>query len=135
MSQISSKNTVFKVGTVLARGNSSMIYYIQSSNGQTQKLDLYNKDSFVLDKMSNEYVSEIEVPGFSKEDLDITVKREDIGDSVTIKASNAKRKAEASLWIPSAADASLLKASAENGLLTLSVPVKGAYQPKKVKVT
>jgi len=28
-----------------------------------------------------------------------------------------------------------LKASAENGLLTLSVPVKGAYQPKKVKVT
>gem|GEM_PF-1695627 len=113
----------------------SMIYYIQSSNGQTQKLDLYNKDSFVLDKMSNEYVSEIEVPGFSKEDLDITVKRDEIGDLVTVKASNAKRKAEASLWIPSAADASLLKASAENGLLTLSVPVKGAYQPKKVKVT
>jgi HSP20 family molecular chaperone IbpA len=112
-----------------------MIYYIQSSNGQTQKLDLYNKDSFVLDKMSNEYVSEIEVPGFSKEDLDITVKRDEIGDLVTVKASNAKRKAEASLWIPSAADASLLKASAENGLLTLSVPVKGAYQPKKVKVT
>jgi HSP20 family molecular chaperone IbpA len=111
-----------------------MIYYIQSSNGQTQKLDLYNKDSFVLDKMSNEYVSEIEVPGFSKEDLDITVKRDEIGDLVTVKASNAKRKAEASLWIPSAADASLLKASAENGLLTLSVPVKGAYQPKKVKV-
>ena len=112
-----------------------MIYYIQSSNGQTQKLDLFNKDSFVLDKMSNEYVSEIEVPGFSKEDLDITVKRDEIGDLVTVKASNAKRKAEASLWIPSAADASLLKASAENGLLTLSVPVKGAYQPKKVKVT
>jgi HSP20 family molecular chaperone IbpA len=112
-----------------------MIYYIQSSNGQTQKLDLYNKDSFVLDKMSNEYVSEIEVPGFSKEDLDITVKRDEIGDLVTVKASNAKRKAEASLWIPSAADVSLLKASAENGLLTLSVPVKGAYQPKKVKVT
>jgi len=112
-----------------------MIYYIQSSNGQTQKLDLYNKDSFVLDKMSNEYISEIEVPGFSKEDLDITVKRDEIGDLVTVKASNAKRKAEASLWIPSAADASLLKASAENGLLTLSVPVKGAYQPKKVKVT
>jgi HSP20 family molecular chaperone IbpA len=112
-----------------------MIYYIQSSNGQTQKLDLYNKDSFVLDKMSNEYVSEIEVPGFSKEDLDITVKRDEIGDLVTVKASSAKRKAEASLWIPSAADASLLKASAENGLLTLSVPVKGAYQPKKVKVT
>jgi HSP20 family molecular chaperone IbpA len=112
-----------------------MIYYIQSSNGQTQKLDLYNKDSFVLDKMSNEYVSEIEVPGFSKEDLDITVKRDEIGDLVTVKASNTKRKAEVSLWIPSAADASLLKASAENGLLTLSVPIKGAYQPKKVKVT
>jgi len=112
-----------------------MIYYIQTNDGKTQKLDLYNKDSFILDKMSGEYVSEIEVPGFSKEDLDITVKRDEIGDLVTVKASNAKRKAEASLWIPSAADASLLKASAENGLLTLSVPVKGAYQPKKVKVT
>ena len=112
-----------------------MIYYIQTSNGQTQKLDLYNKDTFLLDKMSGEYVSEIEVPGFCKEDLDITVKRLELGDSVTIKASNTKRKAEASLWVPSAADASLLRASAENGLLTLSVPVKGAYQPKKVKVT
>lgn len=112
-----------------------MIYYIQTSNGQTQKLDLYSKDSFSLDKMSGEYVSEIEVPGFCKEDLDITVKRLELGDSVTIKASNAKRKAEASLWVPSAADASLLRASAENGLLTLSVPVKVAYQPKKVKVT
>ena len=112
-----------------------MIYYIQTSNGQTQKLDLYNKDSFSLDKMSGEYVSEIEVPGFCKEDLDITVKRLELGDFVTIKASNTKRKAEASLWVPSAADASLLRASAENGLLTLSVPVKGSYQPKKVKVT
>ena len=112
-----------------------MIYYIQTSNGQTQKLDFYNKDSFSLDKMSGEYVSEIEVPGFCKEDLDITVKRLELGDSVTIKASNTKRKAEASLWVPSAADASLLRASAENGLLTLSVPVKGSYQPKKVKVT
>ena len=112
-----------------------MIYYIQTSDGKTQKLDLYNKDTFLLDKMSGEYVSEIEVPGFCKEDLDITVKRLELGDSVTIKASNTKRKAEASLWVPSAADASLLRASAENGLLTLSVPVKGAYQPKKVKVT
>lgn len=112
-----------------------MIYYIQTSDGKTQKLDLYNKDSFSLDKMSGEYVSEIEVPGFCKEDLDITVKRLELGDSVTIKASNTKRKAEASLWVPSAADASLLRASAENGLLTLSVPVKGSYQPKKVKVT
>ena len=112
-----------------------MICYIQTSNGQTQKLDLYNKDSFSLDKMSGEYVSEIEVPGFCKEDLDITVKRLELGDFVTIKASNTKRKAEASLWVPSAADVSLLRASAENGLLTLSVPVKGAYQPKKVKVT
>ena len=113
-----------------------MIYYIQTNDGKTQKLDLYNKDSFILDKMSGEYVSEIEVPGFAKEDLDITVKREnEIGDLVAIKASNGKRKAEASLWIPTAADASLLKASAENGLLTLSVPVKGAYLPKKVKVT
>ena len=51
-----------------------MIYYIQTSNGQTQKLDLYNKDTFLLDKMSGEYVSEIEVPGFCKEDLDITVR-------------------------------------------------------------
>ena len=112
-----------------------MIYYIQTSDGKTQKLDLYNKDTFLLDKMSGEYVSEIEVPGFCKEDLDITVKRLELGDSVTIKASNTKRKAEASLWVPSAADASLLRASAENGLLTLSVPVKGSYQPKKVKVT
>lgn len=94
-----------------------------------------NKNLFTLDKLSNQYSTEIEVPGFSKEDLDVTIKTENEGDLVTVKASNGKKKAEASLWIPSAADSSQLKASAENGLLTLTIPLKGEHQPKKIKVT
>jgi HSP20 family molecular chaperone IbpA len=109
-----------------------MTYYIMTSKGS--KLGT-SKASFELDKMAGEYLSEIEVAGFSKEDLDITVKKESCGDVVTINAVNSKRKAEISLLIPAAADASLLRASSEYGLLTLSAPVKGGYQPKRIKVT
>jgi len=111
-----------------------MNYYIYN-NDKFQNIDfLSNKDSFILDKLSNEYICEIEVPGFSKEDLDISIKNEDLGERITIKAKNDKRKGETSLWVPSAADASLAKASAENGLLTIAIPLKNNFQPKKLKV-
>lgn len=112
-----------------------MTYYIYSNNGKVQKLDLNaHQNGFTLDKLSNEYICEIEVPGFSKEDLDVSVKTEDLGELITIKGNSDKRKAETSVWVPSAADASLAKASAKNGLLTIAVPLKNNFQPKKLKV-
>jgi HSP20 family molecular chaperone IbpA len=112
-----------------------MTYYIYSNNGKVQKLDLNtNQNVFALDKLSNEYICEIEVPGFSREDLDVSLKTEDLGEVITIKGNNNKRKAETCLLLPSAADASLAKASAKNGLLTIAVPLKNNFQPKKLKV-
>lgn len=111
-----------------------MKYYIYN-NDQFQNINsLSRNDAFTLDKLSNEYVCEVEVPGFSKEDLDISVKNEELGELITIKAKNNKRKGETSLWVPSAADGSLAKASAENGLLTIAIPLKNNFQPKKLKV-
>jgi len=112
-----------------------MTYYIYNNNRKIQRLNLTSHaNSFTLDKLSNEYICEVEVPGFSKEDLDVSVKTEDLGELITIKGNNDKRKIETSLWVPSAADASLAKATATNGILTITVPLKNNFQPKKLKV-
>jgi HSP20 family molecular chaperone IbpA len=134
MSQISSKKPHLNLARFLLEGI-AMTYYIYSNNGKVQKLDLNaHQNGFTLDKLSNEYICEIEVPGFSREDLDVSVKTEDLGELITIKGNSDKRKAETSVWVPSAADASLAKASAKNGLLTIAVPLKNSFQPKKLKV-
>jgi len=111
-----------------------MKYYIYN-NDKFQNLDSSSqRDSFALDKLSNEYICEVEIPGFAKEDIDISIKNEDLGEVITVKAKNNKRKGETYLWVPAAADASLAKASAENGLLTIAIPLKNNFQPKKLKV-
>ncbi len=82
------------------------------------KADLYDPDYFLEEK--DGYVFEVELPGFKKEQVSLSVDK----DLLRIKAERERRgkkiHANESYVIPSGADSSKIKATLEEGVLTVS---------------
>ena len=82
------------------------------------KADLYDPDYFLEEK--DGYVFEVELPGFKKEQVSLSIDN----DLLRVKAERERRgkkvHANESYVIPSGADSSKIKATLEEGVLTVS---------------
>lgn len=111
------------------------------SNQPTAAMDLYTEDDKQL-------VAEVQVPGFSKDDIEVNVhngvleikgEKRQSEEHKDKKRSYMMRESHASFYrsiaLPKHADAEHVQATFENGVLRVSVPFKELPAPKKVAIT
>ena len=109
-----------------------------SSPSATMALDIRQvKDGWVI---------EAEVPGLSKDDLDINVENDVLtiyGQSRTEKDEKTEHyhvrerqfgRISRSIVLPKTADVDRLEAKVENGVLTLTIPVREEAKPRRIEV-
>lgn len=96
-------------------------------------------------RRENEVEISVEVPGFSAEEVDVTVERNvltvtarqtDSGDASegAPRADRRRRTLRRQVVLSEVLDGSRVEANLENGLLTLTVPVAEKAKPQKVAV-
>lgn len=106
----------------------------------------YPVSNFKYDKEKEDLIIEYAVTGFKKEEIEITVSgniltisgtksKEDIKDSVFfIHKSLAQRNFKHPWRIDERQDLNSLKTKLENGLLTITIPVKKQEKARKIKI-
>ena len=82
------------------------------------KADLYDPDYFLEEK--DGYVFEVELPGFKKEQVSLSIDKNLLRITAERERRDKKVKANESYVIPSGADSSKIKAVLEDGILTVS---------------
>jgi HSP20 family protein len=96
-------------------------------------------------KKENEYQIEMAVPGFSREDIEITVEDNAVIVSADLKFEKDKKnlavyrefdysKFERSWTLPDGVDTNGVNAIYEAGILKVSVPIKNTKTTKKIKI-
>ena len=76
------------------------------------------------------YLSEIELAGFSKEDIEISATNEHL----TIRAKNSKRQKDLKLNLYGAVSLESITCVNENGLLIITMPKKSVSEERKIEV-
>ncbi len=101
-------------------------------------MDVYQQDSNVIVKAS--------VPGVKPEDIDVSVTgntltiKGEVKEEKEIKEENVIRRERCvgafsrSMTLPSPVDTNKAKATFENGVLTLSLPMAEEAKPKEIKI-
>ena len=90
---------------------------------------LVNSGNWTEDE--NAYYMSIDMPGFSREDIMVTIE----ADNLSIVAENEKRRSlryEASLL--KTIDAEKITASLDNGVLTVTMPKSERMKPRKIEI-
>ena len=98
-------------------------------------------------KTENAYVVSAEIPGVNTEDLDIKVegdtlilrgerKPENLGEGVSYhRKERASGTFQRSLTLPTSVEPDEVKANFADGVLTITLPVAQAAQPKQISIT
>jgi HSP20 family molecular chaperone IbpA len=76
------------------------------------------------------YLSEIELAGFSKEDIEISATNEHL----IIRAKNSKRQKDLKLNLYGAVSLESITCVNENGLLIITMPKKSVSEERKIEV-
>ena len=86
-----------------------------------------------IDVQSTEsgYVIEVPVPGFAPDQIEVTYK----DGAISISGRHDHRSMMRSFTVPEDIDPEAIKATVENGLLTLTLDRLPHAQPKKIKVS
>jgi HSP20 family protein len=126
-------NTLFELPFVAAASRQSQLL-----NGWTPSLDIYQN--------ADDIVAIVELPGMSKEDINISLhdgtltisgERKEQSEQ---KAENAERterfvgKFRRSISLPTRVDAGKVAASYKDGVLTVTLPKAEEAKPKKIEV-
>jgi len=115
------------------------------------KRDSFNKEEVVLVppvdifETDSEYVIKAEMPGIKKENLDITLDKDELEINGKLNGSMPDEKnlkySEFRLYnyhrkfnVGETIDRNTLKASLENGILTLNLPKREEIKPKKIEI-
>jgi HSP20 family protein len=91
--------------------------------------------AFGLTESTNGYSAEIELPGFSRENINVTLDR----NRIIIKASSTRpgvrlRSIDRAFILPQGADLESVSARYADGILTISVSKHPSAQPRKIAV-
>lgn len=81
-------------------------------------------------KRDDNYVTEIDVPGFGKDDLDLTIKE----GMIFVTGKVDYRSVYHEILIPDHADLGRASAETSNGVLKISIPVVEEAKPKKIEI-
>jgi len=89
-----------------------------------------NDHSFSLE--NNQYILEVPLAGYKKENIDISTN----SDSITISANRkeGKEKYQKAFYLPRKVDLSEIKAKHEDGLLTITFQKENKKTQNKVKI-
>jgi HSP20 family protein len=95
-------------------------------------------------KNENSYLFEMAVPGFSREDLNITLEENSLSVSADLKNTKSKNVSEykefdyskffRSWKLPDGLDLDKTEASYESGILKINIPIKSNKTFKKIKI-
>jgi HSP20 family protein len=87
------------------------------------------------------YAVRLELPGVSKDKIDVQVDQDVLTIKVSEKSGDAEgsdqqySRYERSIRLPREVDASAIKASSENGLLTVHLPKSEEEKPRRIDVS
>lgn len=114
-----------------------MTYYLTLPS-DTNKLFNYKKQlynyGFKSNPEKNNYFAEVEAPGFNKSNLTVEVREDEGAEYVAIEGERNGIKYKKEIWLPNECDSSDLKASLNDGILTLSLPIKTKTNLRKIKI-
>lgn len=77
------------------------------------------------------YIFDVELPGFSKEDVNVSIKQ----NNLILNAKNKKRERNKTITLPQDINAEKISANLKNGVLTITIPKKVKGSSKRIKVT
>ena len=110
--------------------------FFESSSDRFPPVDVFETD--------NAYVIEAEVPGYKEDDIKIFCKNRVLtisSDAVTKERENGFITEEISLpsfqrsfQLPDDADADMVSATSENGILSITISKKEKKEPKRIEV-
>jgi HSP20 family protein len=83
-----------------------------------------------ISRKDNGYLVEIPVPGFSPDQIEVTVQ----DDTVMISGSSERRNFTRQIVLPDEIDPENISATVENGMLRLQLPVRPQAQPRKIAI-
>jgi HSP20 family protein len=83
-----------------------------------------------ISRKDNGYTVEIPVPGFSPDQIDLTVQ----DDTVMISGSSERRNFTRQIVLPDEIDPESITAMVENGMLRLQLPLRPQAQPRKIAI-
>ena len=96
------------------------------------------RSSVVFNESDDSYQLKIELPGFSKKDVEVEIDQNLLNLSLVLRGSEKEDggvETKRSIQLPEGIDASKSSASLENGILTVSVPKKVARKPSQLKLS
>ena len=94
--------------------------------------------SVIFNETDDSYQLKIELPGFSKKDVEVEIDQSLLHLSLVLRGSEKEDdevETKRSIQLPEGIDASKSSASLENGILTVSVPKKVARKPLQLKLS
>lgn len=91
-----------------------------------------SEHSYSWNEKDNSIDLELDIPGFSKEEIDVKSKANVISISGKPKEGNKRREFKLSFKVPSSVNADATKAELNNGVLELSVPKKAEELSKDI---
>ena len=77
------------------------------------------------------YIFDVELPGFNKEDVNVSIKQ----NNLILNAKNKKRERNKTITLPQDINAEKISANLKNGVLTITIPKKVKGSSKRIKVT
>ena len=86
------------------------------------------------DEKDNDLSLELDIPGFSKEEVEVKSKLGVVSISGSPKAENRRKKFKLSFKMPNSVDGDLAAAELANGVLRVTIPKKEIAIPKEVVV-
>jgi len=93
----------------------------------------YTPKSYLMEK-DGVYTLEVELPGVKKEDIQINVESNLLKISAIRKREDEEYKYEREFHLSNEVDSANIKASSENGILTLALSRKPEAQSKRIEV-
>jgi len=98
-----------------------------------EQAKIYSPKSY-LSENNGIYTLEVELPGVKKEDISVNVEANLLKISAVRKRADEELKYEREYHISNEMDAANIKASNENGVLTLTLARKPEAQSKQIKI-
>jgi HSP20 family protein len=99
-------------------------------------VDVYRRD--------DEFIVEVDVPGMDPENLDVTVERNMLsitgerparhGDAAVVLCERPHARFSRQLYLGENLDTAGVKASYDNGVLTITIPVSQQARPRKIDI-
>ena len=109
--------------------------YYRGQVYDTDRMSLNTSDlPYSWDEKEDNLSLELDIPGFSKDEVQVSSKLGIVSISGNPKEENVREKFRLSFKVPSTAEENLAKAELANGVLRVVIPKKETEIPKQISI-